>query len=85
MELLFDKKAAFETPKPESLMFRIVGIATNPGDLILDSFAGSGTTGAVAHGSIPIMREQLKGKLTVEIGASQLQHWIDGLQVPFCA
>ena len=36
-------------------------------------------------GSIPIMREQLKGKLTIEIGASQLQHWIDGLQVPFCA
>ena len=36
-------------------------------------------------GSIPIMREQLKRKLTIEIGASQLQHWIDGLQVPFCA
>ena len=31
------------------------------------------------------MREQLKRKLTIEIGASQLQHWIDGLQVPFCA
>ena len=30
-------------------------------------------------GSIPIMREQLKRKLTIEIGASQLQHWIDGL------
>ena len=49
MELLFEKKASFETPKPEGLMFRIVGIASNPGDLILDSFAGSGTTGAVAH------------------------------------
>jgi adenine-specific DNA-methyltransferase len=49
IELLFEKKAAFETPKPEGLMFRIVGIATNPGDIILDSFAGSGTTGAVAH------------------------------------
>ena len=31
------------------------------------------------NGSIPIMREQLKRKLTIEIGASQLQHWIDGL------
>ena len=40
---------------------------------------------ASGGGSIPIMREQLKGKLTIEIGASQLQHWIDGLQVPFCA
>jgi adenine-specific DNA-methyltransferase len=39
----------FGTPKLEKLMKRIIGIATNPGDLILDSFAGSGTTGAVAH------------------------------------
>ena len=39
----------FGTPKPERLMKRIVEIATRPGELILDSFAGSGTTGAVAH------------------------------------
>lgn len=39
----------FATPKPERLLKRIVEIATNPGDLVLDSFAGSGTTGAVAH------------------------------------
>jgi adenine-specific DNA-methyltransferase len=39
----------FATPKPERLISRIVEIATNPGDLVLDSFAGSGTTGAVAH------------------------------------
>ena len=39
----------FATPKPESLLQRIVQIATNPGDLVLDSFAGSGTTGAVAQ------------------------------------
>lgn len=39
----------FPTPKPEKLIGRIVEIATKPGDLILDSFAGSGTTGAVAH------------------------------------
>ena len=39
----------FGTPKPESLLNRIIHIATNPGDLVLDSFAGSGTTGAVAH------------------------------------
>jgi adenine-specific DNA-methyltransferase len=35
--------------KPESLLKRCIELATNPGDLILDSFAGSGTTGAVAH------------------------------------
>jgi adenine-specific DNA-methyltransferase len=39
----------FSTPKPERLIERICTIATNPGDWILDSFAGSGTTGAVAH------------------------------------
>lgn len=39
----------FATPKPEGLLQRIVHIATNPGDVVLDSFAGSGTTGAVAH------------------------------------
>ncbi|PIE24049.1 MAG: site-specific DNA-methyltransferase [Planctomycetota bacterium] len=39
----------FSTPKPERLLRRILHIATNPGDLVLDSFAGSGTTGAVAH------------------------------------
>lgn len=46
---LFGKVAAFDSPKPERLIERILGIATNPGDLVLDSFAGSGTTGAVAH------------------------------------
>ena len=39
----------FITPKPEGLIQRILEIATNPNDLVLDSFAGSGTTGAVAH------------------------------------
>jgi adenine-specific DNA-methyltransferase len=39
----------FATPKPERLLKQILHISTNPGDLVLDSFAGSGTTGAVAH------------------------------------
>lgn len=46
---LFGAKDVFDTPKPERLLSRILQIATNPGDLVLDSFAGSGTTGAVAH------------------------------------
>lgn len=41
--------SGFITPKPEGLLHRIMTIATNAGDLVLDSFAGSGTTGAVAH------------------------------------
>lgn len=39
----------FVTPKPERLLERILKIATNPGDIILDSFLGSGTAVAVAH------------------------------------
>ena len=39
----------FLTPKPEKLLKRVLEIATDPGDLVLDSFAGSGTTGAVAQ------------------------------------
>ncbi len=47
-----DNEGVVEFPngkKPEALVKRIIGMATNPGDLVLDSFAGSGTTGAVAH------------------------------------
>jgi adenine-specific DNA-methyltransferase len=39
----------FDTPKPERLVHRALHLATNPGDLVLDSFLGSGTTAAVAH------------------------------------
>ncbi|MDF1779818.1 MAG: site-specific DNA-methyltransferase [Alcanivoracaceae bacterium] len=49
MHALYKAENAFSTPKPERLIERILHIATNPGDLVLDSFAGSGTTGAVAH------------------------------------
>lgn len=46
---LFGKNNIFDTPKPEILIQRILHIATNPNDLVLDSFLGSGTTAAVAH------------------------------------
>ena len=39
----------FSTPKPERLLQRVLTLATAPGDLVLDSFLGSGTTAAVAH------------------------------------
>lgn len=47
--VLFGADVSFGTPKPERLIQRIFHIATNPGDLVLDSFLGSGTTAAVAH------------------------------------
>ena len=45
----FNSGSVFDTPKPERLLKHILSLATSPGDLVLDSFAGSGTTGAVAH------------------------------------
>jgi adenine-specific DNA-methyltransferase len=49
VKALFTDSATFSTPKPERLLKRVIEIATDEGDLVLDSFAGSGTTGAVAH------------------------------------
>ena len=46
---LYGAQNAFDTPKPERLIERIIHIASNPGDLVMDSFLGSGTTAAVAH------------------------------------
>lgn len=46
---LMGKGDSFATPKPERLLKRVLDIATNEGDLVLDSFLGSGTTAAVAH------------------------------------
>jgi adenine-specific DNA-methyltransferase len=42
-------KDAFATPKPERLIQRVVHVGSNPGDIVVDVFAGSGTTAAVAH------------------------------------
>ena len=70
----------FGTPKPESLMNRILHIATNPGDLVLDSFLGSGTTAAVAQ-------KMGRRYIGIEMGdhavthcAPRLQKVIDGEQ-----
>ena len=45
----FNSTDIFTTPKPERLVQRIFSVGSSPGDWVLDSFAGSGTTGAVAH------------------------------------
>jgi adenine-specific DNA-methyltransferase len=71
-KLLIDTEP-FETPKPEGLIHRIVHIATNPGDLVLDSFAGSGTTGAVAH-------KMGRRWIMVELGEHCQTHIIPRLQ-----
>lgn len=45
----FNIESVFATPKPERLIERVLILGSNPGDLVLDSFLGSGTTAAVAH------------------------------------
>ena len=58
-----DGKKAHSTQKPEALLYRVIMSSTNPGDVILDPFFGSGTTGAVAkrlgRHFIGIEREQV--------------------------
>lgn len=77
---LFGASEVFDTPKPERLLQRIVHLASNEGDLILDSFAGSGTTGAVAH-------KMKRRWIMIELGdhcathcAPRLQQVVDGDQ-----
>ncbi len=73
IEALFGTKTAFDTPKPEALIERVLTIATNPGDLVLDSFAGSGTTGAVAH-------KMGRRWIMVELGEHAHTHIVPRLQ-----
>lgn len=49
IKALFSEVNPFPTPKPERLLERILTIGTRPGELVLDCYAGSGTTAAVAH------------------------------------
>lgn len=63
----------FATPKPESLLSRIIHVASNPGDLVLDSFAGSGTTGATAH-------KMKRRWIMVEMGEHSRSHIVPRLK-----
>lgn len=64
---------AFETPKPERLIERILSIATDPGDLVLDSFLGSGTTAAVAH-------KMGRRYIGIEMGEHAVTHCVPRLE-----
>lgn len=63
----------FDTPKPERLIERVLCLATKEGDLVLDSFAGSGTTGAVAH-------KMRRRWIMVELGEHCQTHIIPRMQ-----
>lgn len=73
IQVLFGADNAFDTPKPERLLQRIISIATNPGDLVLDSFLGSGTTAAVAH-------KMNRRYIGIEMGDHAITHCVPRLQ-----
>lgn len=64
---LFGRNNVFSTPKPERLIQRVLTLATNPGDFVLDSFLGSGTTTAVAH-------KMNRRYIGIEMGAQAYTH-----------
>lgn len=76
---MFPDREVFGTPKPESLLERIIHIATNPGELVVDIFGGSGTTAAVAHKMRRrwIVAER-SAQTVLEFLHPRLQHVVDG-------
>lgn len=92
------KDDLFATPKPEALIKRIIEISTNENDLVLDFFAGSGTTLAVAHKMKrryigieqmdyiePITKERLKKVIDGEQGGiSKAVSWSGGGSLIYC-
>lgn len=73
MRALFPDEASFGTPKPEALMQRVLHIASKPGDLVLDSFLGSGTTAAVAH-------KMGRRYIGIEMGEHAVTHCVPRLE-----
>lgn len=75
---LFPDLTVFDTPKPEQLIGRILLIATNPGDIVLDAYLGSGTTAAVAH---KMKRRYIgieRGSHVVTFCARRMKQVVDG-------
>ena len=70
---LFLGKALFDTPKPESLISRILEISSNEGDLVLDPYLGSGTTSSVAH-------KMNRRYIGIEIGTHAITHAVDRMK-----
>ena len=75
---LFPNKGVFDTPKPEGLIRRVIEIATEPGDLVLDAFLGSGTTTAVAHKMNRMYIGIERGHHAITYCAARLRRVING-------
>lgn len=70
---IFDNKSPFATPKPERLIERVIYLATQENDLVLDAFLGSGTTAAVAH-------KMNRRYIGIEMGDHAVTHCVPRLQ-----
>lgn len=70
---IFNANDIFGTPKPERLIERILTLATQEGDLVLDSFLGSGTTAAVAH-------KMGRKYIGIEMGEHAISHCVPRLK-----
>lgn len=87
IQSILETQTAFDTPKPTRLLERVLHIATNPGDLVLDSFAGSGTTGhavlrlnAAAKEKEPrrFIMVEVEPKIAREVTAKRVQRAANG-------
>lgn len=67
-EQIFGPGCSFPTPKPLRLLERIIGCSTDPGDVVLDAYAGSGTT-AVAAGRLG------RGYAAIELEQKTIDNW----------
>lgn len=72
LKKIFKRPSAelFATPKPERLMRKILLVATEDGDIVLDPFLGSGTTAAVAH-------KMSRRWIAIEWSASNVEQWAE--------
>jgi adenine-specific DNA-methyltransferase len=75
---LFPGEPLFDTPKPEPLIARVLHIGSNPGDLVLDPYFGSGTTGAVALKTNRRFVGIESGEHATSIAAARLCKVVDG-------
>lgn len=70
---MFNDVSVFETPKPERLISRVINLASNEGDWVLDSFLGSATTAAVSH-------KMNRRWIGIELGEHAITHCLPRLQ-----
>ncbi len=82
-----DSESVFVTPKPTRLIERVIQIATSPGDLVLDSFAGSGTTGhavlklnqaALDQEPRRFILVEIEGKIAREVATERVRRAVSG-------